>query len=240
MKYDLPRCLLAEALGTAFLLATVVGSGIMGERLAAGNVAIALLANSLATAAMLYVLIEWFGPISGAHFNPLVSAALAFRGDLGWTSVPPYVAAQACGAIAGVASANLMFGLDAFAWSQHVRAGLPQWLSESIATFGLLGLILTCSRTRPTAIAALVAAYIGAAYWFTASSSFANPAVTLARTLTDTFAGIRPGDAPAFFIAQSLGAVVAMVLFAWLMRDAKASPSAQGLQQESPLPDIFT
>ena len=224
MTYDLPRCLVAEALGTAFLLATVVGSGIMGERLAGGNVAIALLANALATAAMLYVLIEWFGPVSGAHFNPLVSAAFAFRGDLDRGRVAPYVAAQTSGAIVGVAFANLMFGLDAFAWSQHARSGSAQWLSEMVASFGLLGLIWTCSRTRPSAIGALVAAYIGAAYWFTASTSFANPAVTLARTLTDTFAGIRPVDAPGFLIAQLIGAGSAVGLFRWLLRDAKTLP----------------
>ena len=226
MTYDLPRRAVAEALGSAFLLAAVVGSGIMGERLAGGNVAIALLANALATAAMLYVLITWFGPISGAHFNPLVSVALASRCDLPWRDLPPYVCAQAAGAIAGVAVANLMFGLDPFAWSQHVRTGTPQWLAETVATFGLLGLIWTCSRTRPSAIAALVAAYIGAAYWFTASTSFANPAVTLARALTDSFAGIRPVDVAGFVAAQSVGAALAVGLFRWLMRSTEAAPAA--------------
>ena len=222
MKFDLPRRLAAEGLGTAFLLATVVGSGIMGEQLAGGNVAIALLANALATAAILFVLIEWFGPISGAHLNPLVSVALAMRGDLRWQQVPSYVAVQLAGSIIGVATANAMFGLSAFAWSQHTRTGLSQYLGEIVATFGLLGVILVCSRTRPSAIAALVAAYIGAAYWFTASTSFANPAVTLARALTDTFAGIRPVDAPAFIIAQCIAAAAAIGVFGWLMPATKA------------------
>jgi glycerol uptake facilitator-like aquaporin len=232
----------AEALGTAFLLAAIVGSGIMGEQLADGNAAIALLANSLATAAMLYVLIEWFGPMSGAHFNPLVSVALASRGDLPWRYLPSYVAVQALGAVGGVAAANLMFGLQAVAWSGHVRTGMPQYLSEAVATFGLLGVVWVCSRTRPSAVAALVAAYIGAAYWFTASTSFANPAVTLARTLTDTFAGIRPNDAPAFLLAQAIGAGLAVGLFGWLMREPRsvsAAPSEPALLVESdPLDDI--
>jgi glycerol uptake facilitator-like aquaporin len=227
MTYDLPRRVTAEALGTAFLLAAIVGSAIMGERLAGGNVAIALLANAIATAAMLYVLIVWFGPISGAHFNPLVSLALASRGDLPWRHVLPYAAAQGAGAVAGVAVADLMFGLDAFAWSQHTRTGMSQWLAETVATFGLLGLIWTCSRTRPSAIAALVAAYIGAAYWFTASTSFANPAVTLARALTDTFAGIRLIDVPGFVAAQSIGAALAMGLFGWLMRQPEAGAAPE-------------
>jgi glycerol uptake facilitator-like aquaporin len=193
------------------------------------------LANALATAAMLYVLVEWFGPISGAHFNPLVSFALASRGDLPWRHVLSYMAAQVAGAVAGVGAANLMFGLDAFAWSQHARSGFPQWLSEGVATFGLLGLIWTCSRTRPSAIPALVAAYIGAAYWFTASTSFANPAVTLARTLTDSFAGIRPVDVPGFLTAQLVGAGMAIGLFGWLIRDAKAATTRQ--QDSSKLAD---
>lgn len=227
MTYDLPRRLVAETLGTAFLVAAVVGSGIMGEHLAGGNVAIALLANALATAAMLYVLIAWFGPISGAHFNPLVSFVLALRGDLLCRHVLSYIAAQVAGAVAGVGAANLMFSLDAFAWSQHARFGLSQYFSETVATFGLLGLIWTCSRTRPSSIPALVAAYIGAAYWFTASTSFANPAVTLARALTDSFAGIRPIDVPGFVIAQSAGAGLAVIVFGWLL-PAKISRSLAG------------
>jgi glycerol uptake facilitator-like aquaporin len=214
---DLTRRLAAEALGTGFLLATVVGSGIMGERLSGGNGAIALLANSLATAGVLYVLIEWFGPFSGAHFNPVVTVAMAARGDVGWAIVPAYIAVQIAGAIAGVAVADLMFELPAFSWSHHVRTGPAQWLSEFVATFGLLGLIWVCSRTRPGAVGGLVGAYIGAAYWFTASTSFANPAVTIARAMTDTFAGIRPIDAPEFVLSQALGAAMAIAVFGWLM-----------------------
>ena len=161
--FGLSRRLAAEALGTAFLLIAVVGSGIMGERLAGGNVAIALLANALATAAMLYVLIEWFAPVSGAHFNPLVTVAMAARGDVAWSAVPGYVAVQIAAAISGVAAADLMFEQPVFAWSEHVRSGPAQWLAECIATFGLLGVIFVCSRTRPGAIAALIASYIGAA-----------------------------------------------------------------------------
>jgi glycerol uptake facilitator-like aquaporin len=212
----LSRRLVAEALGTAFLLIAVVGSGIMGERLAGGNVAIALLANALATAAMLYVLIEWFAPVSGAHFNPLVTVAFAARGDIAWSVVPAYVAVQISAAILGIAAADLMFEQPVFAWSVHVRSGPAQWLAECIATFGLLGVIFVCSRTRPGAIAALVASYIGAAYWFTASTSFANPAVTIARAMTDTFAGIRPMDVPGFIVAQASGAIAAFVVFTWL------------------------
>jgi len=222
MKYDLSRRLTAELLGTAFLLATVVGSGIMGERLAAGSVAIALLANAAATAAILYVLIEWFGPISGAHFNPLVSAAIAYRGELPWRHLSSYAAVQALGAILGVAVANLMFDLPPFSLSEHVRTGPSQWLAEFVAAFGLLGLIWTCSRTKPSAVASLVAAYIAAAYWFTSSTSFANPAVTLARSFTNTFSGIRLLDVPAFIAAQAAGAACAVGVFGWLMRDIKA------------------
>jgi glycerol uptake facilitator-like aquaporin len=218
----LSRRLAAEALGTAFLLIAVVGSGIMGERLAGGNTAIALLANALATAAMLYVLIEWFAPVSGAHFNPAVTIALAVRGDIGWSVVPGYIAVQVAAAISGVAAADLMFEQPVFAWSEHVRSGPGEWLAECIATFGLLGVIFMCSRTRPGAIAVLVASYIGAAYWFTSSTSFANPAVTIARAMTDTFAGIRPMDVPGFIAAQASGAIAAFVVFAWLMRDAKS------------------
>jgi len=214
---DLPRRLAAEALGTAFLLATVVGSGIMGERLAGGNIAIALLANALATAAMLYVLIEWFGPFSGAHFNPVVTVAMATRGDIAWKLVPAYMLVQLASAVAGVGLADAMFDLPLYAWSRHVRAGPGQWLSEFVATFGLLGVIWVATRKRPAAVPALVGAYIGAAYWFTASTSFANPAVTIARAMTDTFAGIRPTDVPGFIAAQLCGALAAAVLFAWLI-----------------------
>jgi glycerol uptake facilitator-like aquaporin len=227
MRFDIPRRLAAEALGTGFLLATVVGSGIMGERLAGGNVAIALLANALATAAILYVLIEWFGPISGAHFNPLVTVMLAWRGDIPWAHVPSYTAVQTIGAIAGVAVANLMFGLDVFTWSQHVRTGAPQWLSEVVATFGLIGLIWVCSRMRATAVSSFVACYIGAAYWFTASTSFANPAVTIARAMTDTFAGIRIVDVPGFLISQAVGVGLAIIIFGWLVPAGAADPGKQ-------------
>ena len=230
----LGRRLAAEAAGTAFLLMAVVGSGIMGERLAGGNVAIALLANALATGAALVALILTFGPVSGAHFNPAVSVAAACQGDLPWTETSGYVAAQTAGALLGVGVADLMFDGPVFAWSQHARAGAPQVLSEVVATLGLLSIIWGCSRTRPGSVPLAVGAYITAAYWFTASTSFANPAVTIARSLTNTFSGIRPADVPAFVAAQALGAGIATVFFGWLMprggqlnstRDAARSPS---------------
>ncbi len=212
----LGRRVTGELVGTALLLAAVVGSGIMGERLAGGNAAVALLANTLATGAALAALILTFGPISGAHFNPVVTVADAWQGGLPWPQVPAYVAAQVLGAFAGVAAANVMFELPPFFASHHVRTGGAQWLSELIATFGLLAVIWGCSRTRPAAVPLAVAAYIMAAYWFTASTSFANPAVTLARSASDTFAGIRPADVPAFVGAQALGAAAATLLFGWL------------------------
>lgn len=205
----------AEALGTAFLLAAVVGSGIMGERLSGGNVAIALLANTLATGAALTALILTFGPISGAHFNPLVTLAEAWHGRR-WREVPAYLAAQIAGAFAGVAAAHGMFSQPLFFASRHARAGSAQVFSEFIATFGLLSVILGCVRFRSSAVPFAVGAYIAAAYWFTASTSFANPAVTLARAASDTFAGIRPADVPAFILAQTAGAGAASVLFRWL------------------------
>ena len=207
----------SEAIATALLLAAVVGSGIMGERLAGGNIAIALLANSLATGAALIALILTFGPLSGAHMNPVVSAVSFWRGDLKARDLAAYVPAQLLGAFAGVAAANVMFGEPAFAASQHVRAGLPQAFSEAIATFGLLVVIVSCARHRGDAVPYAVGGYIAAAYWFTASTSFANPAVTLARMATNTFAGIRPADAPAFLVAQLLAAVVAALLLDWLV-----------------------
>ena len=213
---DLRRGVVAEAVGTALLLAAVVGSGIMGERLAAGNVAIALLANTLATGAALAALILTFGPISGAHFNPAVTLADASQRGLAWTSVPAYLLAQVAGAFAGVAVAHVMFGEPLFAASRHARAGLPQLVSEFVATFGLLAVIWGCARSRASAVPFAVAAYITAAYWFTASTSFANPAVTLARAATDTFSGIRPADAPGFIAAQLAGAAAATALFRWL------------------------
>ena len=213
----LARRMTAEATGTALLLAAVVGSGIMGERLAGGNVAVALLANSLATGAALVALILAFGPISGAHFNPAVTLADASQGGLRWREVPAYLAAQIAGAFAGVATAHLMFAEPLFSASRHAREGGAQMFSEALATFGLLSVIWGCARTRSTAVPFAVAAYITAACWFTSSTSFANPAVTLARTMTDTFAGIRPADAPAFVCAQLAGAAAATALFGWLV-----------------------
>jgi glycerol uptake facilitator-like aquaporin len=199
------------------LLAAVVGSGIMGERLAGGNVAIALLANTLATGAALVTLILTFGSVSGAHFNPAVSLADASQGGLAWTEAGAYVIAQIVGAFAGVAVADAMFGEPLYAWSQHVRAGGSQIFSEGVATFGLLAVIWGCARRRPDAVPFAVGAYITAAYWFTASTSFANPAVTLARSVTDTFAGIRITDVPGFIAGQAVGATAATALFRWLV-----------------------
>jgi len=213
----LSRRVVAEALGTAFLLAAVVGSGIMGEKLAGGNIAIALLANTLATGAALMTLIFAFGPISGAHFNPAVTLADASQGGISWSDALAYVAAQVLGAFVGVGVAHLMFGEALVQVSQHLRAGGGQLFSEFIATFGLLSVIWGCSRLRSDAVPLAVGLYITAAYWFTASTSFANPAVTLARGFTDTFAGIRPVDAPGFILSQLLGALAATVLFRWLV-----------------------
>jgi glycerol uptake facilitator-like aquaporin len=207
---------LVEALGTAVLLAAIVGSGIMAERLSGGNHAIALLANTLATGAALLCLIAALGPISGAHFNPAVSLADAMRGGLRWREVPAYWLAQLAGAAGGVAVANTMFGLPLFFISHHSRTGPEQWLAEFIATFGLLTIIWGSVRSRSPFISFSVAAYIVAAYWFTSSTSFANPAVTFARSLSDTFAGIRPQDAPPFIVAQVLGAACATLAFMWL------------------------
>jgi glycerol uptake facilitator-like aquaporin len=214
---DLRRRTIAEALGTAFLLATVVGSGIMAERLAGGNVAIALLANTIATGAGLVALILTFGPISGAHFNPAVTIADATQGGLPWREVPIYVIAQIAGAFGGVFVAHVMFGEPAFTASTHVRSGTAQLASEFVATFGLLATIWGCVRRRSAAVPFAVGAYITAAYWFTASTSFANPAVTLARAATNTFAGIRPADAPGFIGAQLVGALAATYTFRWLV-----------------------
>lgn len=206
------RALLAEALGTMLLLATVVGSGIMGQTLSAGNEAVALLANAGATAGTLYVLITVLGPISGAHFNPAVTLAMRLRGDLDTRTTVAYVLVQCVGAIAGVLLAHAMFDLPLLQPGTRVRTGTAQWLSEGVATFGLLLTIVLGLRHRAQAIPALVASYIFAAYWFTASTSFANPAVTLARAVTQTFSGIRPLDAPAFIGAQLLGSAMALVL----------------------------
>ena len=208
--------LVAEALGTALLLAAVVGSGIMGERLSGGNIAIALLANTVATGAALVALILTLGPVSGAHLNPAVTLAEAIHEALPWREAAMYVAVQLAGAFAGVAAAHLMFGEALFTASLHIRSGGAQMFSEFVATFGLLSVICGCSRVRPSAVPFAVGAYITSAYWFTASTSFANPAVTLARSATNTFAGIRPADAPGFIAAQLLGAAAATLLFRWL------------------------
>ena len=213
----LSRRLIAEALGTALLLAAVVGSGIMGETLAAGNVAIALLANTLATGAMLITLIFTFGSISGAHFNPAVTLSDASQGGISWSDVPGYILAQVFGALIGVVAAHLMFGQAPLQISQHARAGAAQLFSEFVATFGLLCVIWGCARLRSQAVPVAVGLYITGAYWFTASTSFANPAVTLARAFTNTFSGIRPIDTAGFIVVQILGAFTATVLFRWLL-----------------------
>jgi glycerol uptake facilitator-like aquaporin len=213
--------------GTAFLLMAVVGSGIMGERLAAGNVALALLANSIATGAALVALILALGPISGAHFNPVVTLAATMQGGMAWGEVPAYVVAQVAGAFSGVGAAHLMFGLPLFFASHHARSGPALLWSEFIATFGLLAVIWGCDHCKSSAVSFAVGGYITAAYWFTASTSFANPAVTLARAASDTFAGIRPVDAPAFIAAQLAACFAAVMCFRGLAR-AELSPAAKG------------
>jgi glycerol uptake facilitator-like aquaporin len=210
------RKIVSEAVGTAFLLATVVGSGIMAQTLSAGNVSLALLENTIATGAALVALILAFGPISGAHFNPAVTIADATQGGLPWRVVPGYIVAQCAGGLLGVYAAHLMFGQSVLQVSTHVRSGNSQLFSEFVATFGLLAVISGCSRARPAAIPFAVGAYITAAYWSTASTSFANPAVTLARCFSNTFAGIRPADAPGFIAMQFMGALAATQLFRWL------------------------
>ena len=222
-QYPLGKRAVAEFAGTAFLVATVVGSGIMAERLSGGNVAIALLANTLATGAILIALIFTFGSISGAHFNPVVSLADALEHGLPWRDVPSYIAAQVLGGVFGAAIAHLMFALPLFSLSQHVRAGAPQVFSEFIATFGLLSVIWGCSKLRASSVPFAVGTYITAAYWFTASTSFANPAVTIARALSNTFAGIRPIDAPLFIVAQLCGGIAATRLFRWLVPNLPAT-----------------
>ena len=217
MRSSSARRVTAEFLGTLFLVATVVGSGIMGERLAGGNVAIALLANTIATGAALVALILAFGPISGAHLNPVVTLADAMEGGIAWKETPAYILAQVAGGISGTIVAHLMFGLQIVSLSQHARSGVTQIFSEFVATFGLLAVIWGCSRLRSNATAFAVGAYITAAYWFTASTSFANPAVTIARSLSNTFSGIRPADAPGFIVAQIAGAIAATLLFRWLI-----------------------
>lgn len=217
MSHPLPKRLVSEAVGTALLLAAVVGSGIMGERLSGGNAAIALLANTIATGAALVALILTFGPISGAHFNPAVTLADASQGGIAWRETLFYILAQIIGGFAGVAAANVMFGKPAFFASRQVRSGPAQLFSEFIATFGVLAVIWGCVRVRSSVVPFAVAAYITAAYWFTSSTSFANPAVTLARSASDTFGGIRPADVPGFIVAQLLGAAAATLLFRRLL-----------------------
>lgn len=216
MNSSLSRRVAAEFIGTGFLVAAVVGSGIMGERLSGGNAAIALLANTLATGAALATLIFVFLPISGAHLNPVVSVTGALRRGIRWRDACFYIAAQISGGILGTACANLMFALPVVSISRHVRTGAPQWFSEFIATFGLLITIRICARFAPGGLAFAVAGYIVAAYWFTASTSFANPAVTIARSLSDTFSGIRPADVPAFLAAEITGGLAATVVSGWL------------------------
>jgi glycerol uptake facilitator-like aquaporin len=217
MMPTLPRRIVAEFLGTGFLIAAVVGSGIMGEHLAGGNVAIALLANTIATGAALAALILTFGPISGAHLNPAVTIVDAIERGVSWTVAACYVPAQCAGGICGAIAAHLMFGLPAISLSHHARSGPAQVFSEFVATFGLLCVIWGCSRQRSQVVPFAVAAYITSAYWFTSSTSFANPAVTIARALSDTFAGIRPVDVPLFVAAQLAGAIAATLLFRWLV-----------------------
>ena len=215
----LPKQLASEFIGTALLLATIVGSGIMGEKLAGGNAAIALLANAIATGAALYALLSALGPVSGAHFNPLVTLSEVMLGRFKSKPAIAYVVIQVIGALVGVLIAHRMFELPAFFPSHHVRSGSAQLLSEVVATFGLLLVIFQCARHKPESTPAVVGLYITAAYWFTASTSFANPAVTIARSMTDTFAGIRPLDAAGFIAAQFIGAFLAMLFYRWLVRD---------------------
>jgi len=232
MSPDLSRRLAAEGLGTAFLLAVVVGSGIMGERLAGGNVAIALLGNTIATGAILAVLILIFGPLSGAHFNPAVTLSFVLRRELEKRVALLYVAVQVTGGLAGMLIAHAMFEEPLFQASLKVRTGPAQWLAEFVATFGLVATILGCVRFRAAAVPYAVGLYITAGYWFTASTSFANPAVTVARSFTDTFSGIRPVDAPAFITAQLLGAAAATLVFAWLLAAAKEAAAEAGQAAE--------
>lgn len=239
---DLPRRLAAEALGTALLVAVVVGSGIMGERLAGGNDAVALLGNTLATGAALPVLILVFGPISGAHFNPVVSASFALQRALPWRACAAYVAVQIAGAIAGTLLAHLMFGEILIQASSHVRTGVGVWTGEIVATFALLMTIVGCLRKQPNAVPYAVGLIITAGYWFTSSTSFANPAVAIARSLTDTFAGIRPQDVGGFIAAEVVGALLATVVFRWLFADAVdvRGRETEGPQVEAPVQNNLT
>ena len=222
MTFALTRRLAAEALGTALLLAIVIGSGVMGETLAGGNVATALLGNTLATGAGLVVLITLFGPISGAHFNPAVTLVMALRREITPAIALAYAAAQTLGAVVGVWTAHAMFAMPILQVSEKLRDGPAQAFSEGVATFGLIGTILGVSKFRPDLTAVCVGLYITAAYWFTASTSFANPAVTLARALSDTFAGIAPASAPSFIVGQVVGALTGLLVFSWLLKEKSA------------------
>ena len=215
-QFDLPRRLAAETLGTALLLATVVGSGIMAENRAGGNNAIALLGNTIPTGAILIVLITMFGPVSGAHFNPAVTLSFLIRREITTSEAIVYVLVQITGGVLGTWAAHLMFTEELFQLSSHLRTGGAQWFSEGVATFGLVATILGTLRWRPESVACMVGLYITAAYWFTASTSFANPAVTIARSLTDTFSGIYPAHAPGFILAQFVGAIMATITIGWL------------------------
>jgi glycerol uptake facilitator-like aquaporin len=230
MRIPLVRRVVAEFLGTGFLVATVVGSGIMGERLAGGNTALALLANTIATGAALVALILTFGPISGAHLNPVVTLADAIESGIPWKETPHYILAQVLGAAGGAMVVHVMFGLPVISASHHARGGAAQAFSEFVATFGLLCVIWGCARLQPNAVAYAVGAYITAAYWFTASTSFANPAVTIGRSLSDTFSGIRPEDVPGFILAQLAGGAAATLLFRWLI------PALPSIAKELVLP----
>ena len=235
---SIARKIAAEFVSTAFLLAAIVGSGIMGERLSGGNVAIALLANTISTGAALVALILTFGPISGAHMNPVVTLAEALRtrhnaDGLSWASAAGYIAGQLTGAVAGVAAANVMFDVPVLIISRHARSGGSEAFSEFVATFGLLGVIHCCAKSRPAIVPFAVGAYITSAYWFTASTSFANPAVTLARSLTNTFAGIRPADTPWFIAAQFAGAAASLLFFGWLTSSTPAESTKEKLSHET-------
>ena len=236
--YDPTRRLVAEALGTGFLLATVIGSGIMGERLAGGNVALALLCNTIPTGAILVVLILMLGPVSGAHFNPAVTLSFLLQRAIGGREALAYVGAQIGGGIAGTWCAHVMFEEPVLMLSLKARTGLGQWLGEIVATFGLVATIIACARLRPAAVAPAVGLYITAAYWFTSSTSFANPAVTIARALSDTFSGIAPADAPGFIVAELIGAVAAAYLFGWLFAPERTASAARsgGASRKGPRP----
>jgi glycerol uptake facilitator-like aquaporin len=227
MQFDLSRRLAAEALGTFILVMAVVGSGIMAEKLAGGNVALALLCNTIATGAVLFVIITIFAEVSGAHFNPAVSLVMLLRGELGGSDTAAYIAAQIVGGCLGAIAAHLMFGLDLLQLGSTARTGVGQWAGEFIATFGLIATILGCIAFRPKAVAMAVGLYITSAYWFTSSTSFANPAVTIARALSDTFAGIAPKDAPGFIAAELAGAFAAALFFGWLLAEPTKAKRAK-------------